>query len=373
MAITILIFIIILGILVFVHEFGHFIVATKTGMKVDEFGFGFPPRLFGLQKIGGRWKIIWGHKPPLDLSQTVYSINWIPLGGFVKIVGENNDHEQDPRSFINRPFWARLATLVAGVVMNVILAWVLVSVGFSVGLPVAFDASVKLPAGSTLSHPQIAVIDVVKNLPADQAGLKPNDIIVAVDNNFFTKVEDLQSYVKQHAGASLDFEVQRGRQGLHVQINSVANPPPGEGPTGIELSSVGKLRFPIYRAFWEGAKTVASQIAGIFSGLYHLFTSGAGFASLGGPVKIAQLTGQVAGLGFIYLLQFTAFLSLNLAVLNILPFPALDGGRVLFLVIEKIRRKRNNQKVEQIVNTAGFVFLLLLMAAVTVKDIFFHH
>jgi regulator of sigma E protease len=120
---------------------------------------------------------------------------------------------------------------------------------------------------------------------------------------------------------------------------------------------------------WEGGKTTINALTGIVSGLYQLFSGQLGFASLGGPVKIAKLTGQVAGLGFIYLLQFTAFLSLNLAVLNILPFPALDGGRVLFLLIEKARRKRNNQKMEQIVNTAGFVFLLFLMAAVTIHDV----
>src|SRR5205085_3178665 len=125
MLLTILIFIIILGILVFVHEFGHFFVAKKSGMKVDEFGFGFPPRIFGLQKISGKWTILWGHKPPLDSEKTIYSINWIPFGGFVKIVGENNEQENDPRSFVNKGFWPRFLTLIAGVSMNWLLAAVL--------------------------------------------------------------------------------------------------------------------------------------------------------------------------------------------------------------------------------------------------------
>lgn len=149
----------------------------------------------------------------------------------------------------------------------------------------------------------------------------------------------------------------------------LVNPPQGQGPTGIELSLVGRLKYPVLFAVWEGAKTTGTEIINIYSGLYQLFATHSGFSSLGGPIKIAKLTGQVAGMGFIYLLQFMAFLSLNLAVLNILPFPALDGGRVLFLIIEKIRRKRNNQKVEQYFNTAGFVFLILLMIAVTVHDI----
>jgi len=367
---TILIFIVVLAILVFVHEFGHFIVARKSGMKVDEFGFGFPPRIAGIQKIDGKLKMVWGHKAPLNPEQTVYSINLIPLGGFVKIVGENNEAEQDPRSFINRPFKNRFAVLVAGVVMNVILAWVLISAGYMIGLPVAFDSLDQLPANATFSNPSVAVLDVVKNLPADKAGFKPNDIIVSINNNKVSTVEEVQKYVKEHAGEKIAFELKRGQEVVLTDVDSVANPPPGEGPTGIGLANIGKLRYPWYSAIWEGSKTVGTQISGIFSGIYHLFTSGLGLSSLGGPVKIAQLTGQVAGLGFIYLLQFTAFLSLNLAVLNILPFPALDGGRVLFLVIEKIRGKRNNQRLEQIVNAIGFVFLLLLMIAVTVKDVF---
>src|ERR1700722_667059 len=129
MFITILIFIVILGILVFVHEFGHFLVAKKSGMKVDEFGFGFPPRLAGIQKIGSKFKFVWGYKAPQNPDKTVYSINWIPLGGFVKILGEDNAGENDPRSFINQSFWKRLAVLVAGVIMNVLLAWVLISAG----------------------------------------------------------------------------------------------------------------------------------------------------------------------------------------------------------------------------------------------------
>src|SRR4051812_47977459 len=125
MIVTILIFIVILGLLVFVHEAGHFFAAKQAGMKVDEFGFGFPPRLVGIYKSQGHWRFAIGGKPISDPESTVYSINWVPLGGFVKIVGENNEAADDPRSFINKPFWPRLKTLVAGVVMNVILAWLL--------------------------------------------------------------------------------------------------------------------------------------------------------------------------------------------------------------------------------------------------------
>ncbi len=383
MILTIIIFILILGLLVLVHEFGHFIVAKKSGMRVEEFGFGFPPRIAGIQKVDGKWRWVWFHRksltsPPTPLHElerggrdgTIYSINAIPLGGFVRILGENNEHEDNPQSFINKPFWPRFLTLVAGVVMNVILAWALLSVGLMVGLPAAVNSISDVPAGAKFSNQQLAILEVVPGLPADRAGLKANDILIAIDGNKFLSVGEIQSYVKARAGQSVDFEVRRQQLDQHIQIIPSANPPEGQGPTGIALAMVGRLQYPWYQALWEGGKTTFSVLGGIFSGLYQLIVSHAGFASLGGPVKIAKLTGEVAGMGLIYLIQFTAFLSLNLAVLNILPFPALDGGRVLFLIIEKIRRKRNNQKVEQWVNAVGFVFLLLLMVAVTVQDIF---
>jgi regulator of sigma E protease len=381
MIITILIFIVILGILVFVHEFGHFIVAKKSGMTVEEFGFGFPPRLIGIKKVGGKWKVI-GTKNRQLLNQngnqagqapaddrTVYSINSIPLGGFVRILGENNENEDQPGSFINKGFWPRFFTLIAGVVMNVILAWVIFSAGYMIGLPVAINSLADVPAHATLTHPETAVLDVVKNLPADKAGIKPNDIILSLDGKSFNAVDDFQKYINTHQGQPITFQVQRGSEHLNIPITPDVNPAQGQGATGIQISLLGRLKYPWYMAIWEGGVATVTGIVGIVYGLYSLFAQHMGFSSLGGPIQIARLTGQVTGLGFVFLMQFTAFLSLNLAVLNILPFPALDGGRVLFLIIEKVRRKRNNQKIEQIVNTAGFVFLILLMIAVTVHDI----
>ena len=392
---TILIFIVILALLVLVHEFGHFIVAKKSGMTVEEFGFGFPPRVLGIKKIDGKWKMVWGNpkqkassmpsemlSPALQekkqANSTIYSINLIPLGGFVRILGENNEDENNPGSFINKSFAKRFLTLVAGVVMNVILAWVIFSIGYIAGLPTAIDSVNNIPAHTHFSNPQIAILDVSSGLPADKAGVKPNDIILSIDGQKFTDVPSIQSYVKGHSSQSVNFLVKRGSKQVELKVTPDPNPPAGQGPTGVGLALVGRLQYPWYSAIWEGLKSAIGGLGQIFKGLGHLLLGllksifGIGHAdlsSLGGPVKIAKLTGQVAGLGFIYLLQFTAFLSLNLAALNILPFPALDGGRVLFLVIEKIRGKRNNQKMEQIVNTAGFVFLLLLMVAVTVNDI----
>lgn len=366
---TIVVFIIVLGLLVFVHEFGHFIVAKKSGMAVEEFGFGFPPRIAGMQKADGRWRWVWGHKPPQDPDRTVYSINWIPLGGFVKIRGENNEAEDDPKSFINRPFWPRLATLVAGVVMNLILAWMIMSVAAGIGIPTAASGPQDILAGSALKDPHISILTVVSGGPADKAGLQPGDTIVAVDHKTFTDSSQASAYILSGKGKVFDFEVSRGGKNLDIAVASLANPGPDQGPTGIELASVGDMVFPWYLAPWGGLRVLGIQFVNIASGLGQLFTGKVGINDLGGPVKIAQLTGQVTRMGFIYLMQFAAFLSINLAILNILPFPALDGGRVLFLVIEKIRGKRNNQLVEQWVNAIGFVLLILLMIIVTAHDL----
>lgn len=389
MFLTVLIFIAILGLLVFVHELGHFVVAKKSGMQVDEFGFGFPPRLFGIQKLAGKWKAVWHRRasqsasaPPPDTGQeaalwapsaqrgaTIYSINWIPLGGFVRILGENNQAASDPNSFINKPFWPRLLTLLAGVLMNLVLAWLLLSAGYIKGLPVALDGAGSLPAQAVLTNQQVAILEVAPNSPAALAGIQAGDIILGVDGREFSSAEALRQYVLLQAGREFRFELKRINQNLSAQVASRKQPQAGEGPTGIALGTLGLLSYPWYQAFWQGAQSTLLQLGQIVSGLYHLIIQGQGLQSLGGPVKIAQITGQVRELGFIYLVQFAAFLSINLAVLNVLPFPALDGGRILFLLIEKLRRKRNNQKVEQIVNTAGFVFLLLLMLLVTARDI----
>ncbi len=367
MLITILIFVIVLGLLVFVHEAGHFIAAKRSGMQVHEFGFGFPPRLIGLQKVEGQWRVVW-RKTPAESENTIYSINWIPLGGFVKILGENNDSVEDPKSFINRPFWPRLLTLAAGVLMNVLLAWVLLSAGFMIGMPVASEGD-DLPKGAVLSDEKVAVLDIIPDSPAAKAGLQSGDTILRLDGNEIKNIESVRDYIYNNKGKKIVFEVQRLDKSISAEVQSDANPPANSGPTGVGLATVGELTLPWYNALWQGAVTTFNQLRAIVEGLIGLFSTGDGLQNIGGPVKIAQLTGQVARIGFIPLLQFVAFLSLNLALLNSLPIPALDGGRMLFLVIEKIRGKRNNPQWEQSANAIGFILLLLLMVVVTARDV----
>lgn len=352
MIVSILAFIVILALLVLVHEFGHFVMAKRAGMKVDEFGFGFPPRLIGIKK-----------------GETIYSINLIPLGGFVKIVGEDNSGEADPRSFINKSFWQRLSTLVAGVVMNFILAWVLLSIGFGIGLPTVVGEGQQLPKYGTLSSQNITILEVSAESPAKVAGIKEGDIILGADGKSFSDIESLISYVRSRGDQTIDMQLKRGGEEIKISVLSRANPPEGEGSMGIGLGNVGEISYPWYYAPVAGLKATLAMIKGTAVGFYELIVQGVGIKSLGGPVKIAALTGQVTELGFPYLIQFTAFLSVNLGILNIIPFPALDGGRVLFLLIEKVRGKRNNSDWEKWANTIGFALLLLLIAVITFGDI----
>lgn len=364
MIITILIFLIVLSLLVFVHELGHFVVAKRSGMKVHEFGFGFPPRLFGVQRVNGKWKFV-GRKDP-ETDETVYSVNAIPLGGFVKIMGEDNDTAGDERSFVNKPFWPRFFTLSAGVIMNFILAGLLLAIGFMSGLPVAVNGLDEISSNAKFTDRSVAILDVQPDSMADKAGIEPSDIIISIDGQQFETVEGVQEYVGSHHGQEIELKLRRVNEDQTVKATV---PTEEDGILGVGLALYGKLKFAPLPAIGQGYATAWNQLTNIATGLYNLFAAGDGLQSLGGPVKIAQLTGQVADMGFIPLLQFSAFLSLNLALLNALPFPALDGGRILFLIIEKIRGKRNNAKIEQYANAIGFMVLLLLMLAITARDV----
>ena len=353
---TILVFIIILGLLVFVHELGHFIMAKRAGMKVEEFGFGFPPRLFGIKK-----------------GDTTYSINWIPLGGFVKIVGEDGSGLEDPQSFGNKSFWRRFSVLIAGVTMNVILAWVLISIGMGLGLPTVIDEGTVLPKSAIVKNPTIGILEVADNTPASAAGLKPGDVIVKIGGNEIKSIQQAQDQTKAAAGHATVYEIRRGSEVLEPTITPRAMPPAGEGPLGIALATVARVAFPWYETWYRGLIATVNLLLGTlgaFGGvIVGLFHGQKVTAALSGPVGIAVLTRDVTRLGFIYLLQFTAILSINLAIINAVPFPALDGGRVLFLIIEKIRGKKMQTNVEQTANAIGFAILILLMIFVTVRDV----
>ncbi len=351
---TILLFIIVLSVLVFVHELGHFLVAKKMGMKVEEFGFGFPPRVVGIRK-----------------GETVYSINWIPLGGFVRIKGESGEHKEDKDSFASKKAWQRFLVLIAGVVMNLFLAAVLLSAGFMIGLPSIIDENIS--SSARVRESSLTVMTVVEGSPAATAGITQGDTIVSINGQIFGNAQEARAFISQQAedGISVVVETGEGTAVTH-ELTSAYLPEAQVNGIGIGLVQTGLVAYPFFEAIGQGiAATIAftGEVVGAFAGLIGNLLTGKGLGvDLSGPVGIAVITGKVAALGFVYLLQFTALLSINLAVINVLPFPALDGGRVLFLLIEKLRGRAVNERIEIAAHNLGFILLMVLVVLVTYKD-----
>ncbi|MBI2062199.1 MAG: site-2 protease family protein [Candidatus Yanofskybacteria bacterium] len=354
---TAIIFIIVLGILVFVHEFGHFIFAKRAGMKVEEFGFGFPPRLWGVKK-----------------GETIYSINLIPFGGFVKILGEEGEQRDNPRSFSAKPVGSRLRVIIAGVTMNFFLAVALLMVVNFLGLRIGLTDDKTV---SVARDKAVQIIEVSKDSPADKAdiklldevsGFKLNGSVQAVSN-----AEDVQFFIRENIGKTLTMVIKRNQETLEKEIIPRISPPAGQGALGVSLALTGVVSYPWYEAVWRGVYDAViltmNTVIGYFMLFKTLLLKGKLIADVSGPVGIATLTGQAARMGMNYLMQFTAIISINLAVLNIIPFPALDGGRALLIIVEKLKGSPVNKKAEQLINTAGFAFLVALMVYVTAKDI----
>ncbi|OGN05708.1 MAG: RIP metalloprotease RseP [Candidatus Yanofskybacteria bacterium RIFCSPHIGHO2_01_FULL_44_17] len=354
---TTLIFIIVLGILVLVHELGHFILAKRAGMKVEEFGFGFPPRLFGIKR-----------------GETFYSLNLIPFGGFVKILGEDGQEQNNPRSFASAKVRTRAGVIVAGVVMNILLAVVLLAIGNAVGLRVGLIDDVSVRQAKDI---KVQIIQVAPNSPAEQAGLKPLDEIAgfSVGQQLLgtSSVTEVQDFINKNLGKEVILLTKNGRDLIENKITPRANPPEGEGALGISLATTGIVRYSWYEAIGRGAMDTVNifryTVLGYATIIKNIFYTGSAGVELSGPVGIAVITGKAARLGFTYLMQFTALISVNLAVLNIIPFPALDGGRLLFIGIEKLKGRPVSRKVEATINAVGFALLIMLMIYVTTKDI----
>ena len=327
---TAIIFIIVLSVIVFVHELGHFVMAKRAKMKVEEFGFGFPPRIFG-KKVG----------------DTTYSINAIPFGGFVKIVGEDESEARTPGTFGAGSFFQKISVVVAGVAMNFLFAVVLLIIVNFIG-----------------SEAKILITQIAPDSPAQQAGLRVGDEVVG-----FESVEAVQTYIKEHVGTTMTLSLKRG----DIKLIPRTNPPPGEGATGIALAQTDAIDYTWYESIWHGIQDAFvgfwTIIAGFGILIKNVATTGKSGGDLAGPIGIAVITGQAARLGFAYLLQFVAFISLNLAVINIIPFPALDGGRLLFIIIEKLKGSPLSKRVESTANTVGFALLPLLMFYITAKDV----
>lgn len=357
---SILVFILILALLVLVHEFGHFIAAKKNGVRVEEFGFGFPPRLFGIKR-----------------GETLYSINALPIGGFVKLYGEEY-REIEPvrlrseagkpdrlkeKAFVYKHPLQKALIIVAGVIGNFLLGWVLISYLFTQGVPSPIN--------------KVLVEKILPSSPALKAGMHERDLIykISIDNKEYkiTSSNDLIDIAKKNAGTEMTMFVEREGRTFSYVITPRAKPPKGEGPLGIVITSFMEKKYPWYKAPFYGlveAFNITQKIASeLFKTLYQVVILQKPNVEIAGPVGIARFTGQAIKFGKNAVLELTALLSLNLAIINILPFPALDGGRLVFVLYEWVTKRRVNHKVEQYVNLFGIFVLLSLAALITVNDI----
>lgn len=369
---TIIVFGLILGVLIFVHELGHFLLAIRNGIKADEFGFGFPPRIVGAVKNDKtkKYEIIWGNKE-IKSKNTVFSLNWIPLGGFVNIKGENGSGKNDADSFVTKSAWVRIKVLAAGVTMNFILAWFLLAIVFFLGAPEAIDDQQKV------KNAKVQISQIMDGTPAKEMGLAVGDQVLKIcgDKNScqaVDKVEELKNNIDKYKGREITLTIVRGEETLELKGVPRLSPPEGQGALGVSLARTALMQYPWYEAIGKGLKAVVEITWLIISTLgvllMKLFSGTKPTMDVAGPIGIAIMTKQVTALGITYVLQFAAMLSINLAIINILPFPALDGGRIFFILIEKIKGSPINQKFENMANSIGFMLLLFLMVLVTFHD-----
>lgn len=271
-----------------------------------------------------------------------------------------------------------MAVLLAGVVMNFLVAWLLISVGFISGLPTSVD---NIPKGAVVLNQTPTIIAVSNESPADLAGLKPGDKILSLytddDKNLSSvselKISEIQEFINKSPGEEISLSIMRGPDPLIIEVVPEKKDASSVAMIGISMDLIGTLKLPVHLALWEGMKLTTEVTIATVVGFYNLikdaFGGQANLENLTGPVGIISIVGDATHFGFIYLLSFTALISINLAVLNLIPFPALDGGRLLFLLIEKIKGSRIRPSVANWVNTIGFGLLMLLMVFITYNDI----
>ncbi|MGB7606565.1 MAG: RIP metalloprotease RseP [Lutisporaceae bacterium] len=317
--------IIVFTLLVVIHEFGHFIMARLSGVKVEEFAIGMGPKIWGYQA-----------------KETLYSVRAFPLGGFCKMLGEDESN-QDPRAFNNKPILKRIAIIAFGPIMNLILALLIFSLVF---------ANVPIISG------------VSENSPASKAGIVAGDKIVDINGTTITEWEQMRTIINESKGKEIALTFQRNGETKQVRLIPISS----EGQEGAIIgvsSSIAYKGFSISQGFKDTSNITSEMIK--FLG--QLFTGKASMQYVEGPVKIVKRLGEAAKVGTALVLQFAGFLSLNLCIINLLPFPALDGGRLVFLIIEAIRRKPVDPQKEGLVHFIGFVLLMMLSVFIIYKDI----
>ena len=344
-------------LLLIFHELGHFLLAKLFGAKVEEFGLGYPPRLFG-KKYG----------------ETLYSLNLIPFGAFVKIYGHEKRIDS-PESFSTKPFWQKALIILGGVISFWIIAAILLSIVMYTGVP----AVVGDEAASNLVNPKVQVVGLAPDSPAQEAGLEIGDVIKGVyaSGSFqeINKIGQLQEIIEENKGSQISLRVLRRGEELEPSLTPRISPPEDEGAMGVALLRTALKSYPWYLAPIEGAKATAGLTVSIIKAWGMTFSSLFGGGGLPAGVEVRGIVGvfdlfvQAGALGASYFLQLVAMIAVHLALINALPIPALDGGWLAFLAVERITGKELNQKVVRGISGAFFILLIILMVWITINDV----
>ncbi len=349
MFLSIITFVIVLSILVLFHEFGHFYAAKKNGVWVEEFGIGYPPR-------------IWGKK----VGETLYSINLLPLGGFVRLHGEQTEDgvTKPDKAFINKSKKARTVILSAGVIMNFVLAIICFAVFYSF-------------AGIPRETEKVIISGIINDSPADNSGIQPSDVVLSIDGMEIKDINTFSDQINKRKGKEVELVIlSEGGNVKNINITPRVDVPENEGPLGVAITQT-ELYFPpiwqrpfigVYFGFKEAVFWGWEVLSGLYTMLANL-VKGQTPKDIAGPVGIYAMTSEIAKVGILPLINFLGVFSVNLAVINFLPFPALDGGRFLFIAVEKLFGRKVVPKVEAAIHGAGMAVLLTIMAVVTFMEV----